>query len=53
MIKSFLTLLCAMILSSCSCLEETPQGIGPDMDALKKSACPCGEVFYRNGKTIN
>ena len=53
MIKIFLTLFLGMVLSSCSSSEETPQGIGSDMDALKKSACPCGDIFYRNGVHIN
>ena len=41
--------LMSLALSGCSSTEETPVGIGSDMDSLKKSACPCGEVFYRNG----
>lgn len=47
--KIFFIFMSMVSLSSCSSVEEIPQGIGSDMDALKKSACPCGDIFYRNG----
>lgn len=33
----------------CSTSEENSVGISSDRDDLKKSACPCGEIFYQNG----
>lgn len=39
-------------LMGCATSEEEPKGIGAETDALKKSVCPCGEVFYRNGAFI-
>lgn len=47
-----LIFLASLGVSGCSSLDETPRGIGYDMDALKTSACPCGKVFYRNGVRI-
>ncbi len=49
LIYFFLASLC---MSGCTSLEDPPRGIGYDMDALKQSACPCGEVFYRNGVRV-
>ncbi len=37
----------------CSTSEETPVAIGSNPDDLKKSACPCGDIFYRNGILLN
>ena len=42
----------SLFVSGCSSIEEKPVGIGYDMDELKKSACPCGKVFYRNGVLV-
>ena len=38
--------------SGCSTSEESPVGVGSDVDSLKKSACPCGDLFYQNGFLI-
>ncbi|MBS0184784.1 MAG: hypothetical protein JSS34_00275 [Proteobacteria bacterium] len=35
--------------AGCSTSEEEPVGIGSDADSLKRSACPCGTLFYQNG----
>ena len=44
--------LLSLCISGCSSIEEKPVGIGYDMDELKKSVCPCGKVFYRNGGLV-
>ncbi|HQS84735.1 MAG TPA: hypothetical protein PLY23_07525 [Alphaproteobacteria bacterium] len=44
--------LLSLCMSGCTSLEDPPRGIGYDMDALKESACPCGDIFYQNGVRV-
>jgi len=45
----FIFLIMMVFTAGCSTSEEEPVSIGSDTDSLKKSACPCGTLFYQNG----
>lgn len=42
-------LLLLLALAACGSTTQDPIGVGRATDALKKSPCACGPVFYRNG----
>ena len=41
-----------LALAACSGTGQDPIGVGGATDALKKSPCACGPLFYRHGAWI-
>jgi hypothetical protein len=47
----FLVMLLA--LAACSSSTHSPIGTGSATDALKRSPCACGPMFYRHGEWVS
>jgi len=47
-----LLILMLLALAACSASTQNPIGTGGATDALKKSPCACGPIFYRHGEWV-